>query len=332
MVSQSTSQQAEPTPRDGARSLARGSGKDGVRAASTTSVSIVIPTFRRASMLSRLLADLQTQLRTVAADMEVIVVDNDPGRSAEDAVRRGPIDAVYVHAPEPGVSNARNAGVAAAGGDYILFLDDDERPAAGWLSAMLAHAEAGRDACFGRVEPDFETPPAPGLAEVLDGIFSRRLAAEPGEDVSARRAWLGTGNSLFHKSRCFPDAAPFDPRFNARGGEDIWLLRHLAEDRGIRLHWAGDAAVTEFVPADRMTPSYVRRRKFNSGQLRCLVESAGGDATAAARVCGWMAVGLVQAALHGAAWLLLSAARRPARHGQAARAAAGLGKLLWWRD
>jgi len=43
----------------------------------------------------------------------------------------------YVHEPSTGVVHARNRGVREAGGEYLIFLDDDEVPAAGWLNAFL---------------------------------------------------------------------------------------------------------------------------------------------------------------------------------------------------
>ena len=290
-------------------------------------ISVVIPTYRRPEMLARVLAALAPQ--AAAEGAEVLVTDNCPDRSAEAVARAA--GARWTHEPVPGVSNARNRGVAEASGDWIAFLDDDETPRPGWLAALRRHAEAGAEACFGRVEPAFETPPPAELAGLLDGIFSRRLDAPVGADVSDRRAWLGAGNSLFRRGRCFPDEAPFDPRFNAGGGEDIWLLRRLVEERGVRLIWAGDAVVDEHVPAARMTAAYVRARKFNSGRLRCVVESGARGPAAAARVALWMGVGLAQAGLHGAAWAALSAAGAPRARAEAARAAGGLGKLLWWR-
>jgi hypothetical protein len=71
---------------------------------------------------------------------EVVVVDNAP---TSDALRQviegqpaGRAEFRYAVEPRPGLSWARNAGVAAAKGDIIAFLDDDEEPDAHWLTGI----------------------------------------------------------------------------------------------------------------------------------------------------------------------------------------------------
>jgi O-antigen biosynthesis protein len=82
---------------------------------------------------------------------EVIVVDNAPtsdeGRllvesmPCSDRFR-------YVSEPRPGLSWARNTGVAAARNNVIAFLDDDDRPDRQWLKGLaLGFARSGRVGC-----------------------------------------------------------------------------------------------------------------------------------------------------------------------------------------
>nr|WP_227754539.1 glycosyltransferase family 2 protein [Stagnihabitans tardus] len=282
-------------------------------------ISIVIPTFRRPEDLAALLAVLAPDL---PGDVELLVVDNSPEAGARQVVE-AQARALYLHEPQPGVARARNAGVAAARGGHVLFIDDDERPGPGWLAAWRRLAEAGVAAAFGPVRPVFAVPPPPGLEAAFTAMFSRDLGLEEGADVTGQRAWLGTGNALFDRARCFGRGAPFDLRFDA-GGEDVWFLRHLAEDLGLGLTWAAGAEVFEHVPASRLTEDYLCRRRFHGGQLRSLVEAGGGHWL---RVGFWMAAGAVQALGFGLAAQLPLAARGALR----AKAWGGLGKLLWWR-
>src|SRR3546814_10239624 len=80
--------------------------------------SVVVPTFRRTASLRRTLGSCLRQCGIDPAAFEIVVVDNCPGGSARETVAAAaagtPVAIRYVHEPRPGVSHARNAGVAAA--------------------------------------------------------------------------------------------------------------------------------------------------------------------------------------------------------------------------
>jgi GT2 family glycosyltransferase len=92
--------------------------------------SVIVPTnFARP-------AELRRCLKTLAAldhpDYEVIVVDNRPA-DAPPAELEG---VRVVRESRPGISAARNRGVAVATGEIIAFTDDDVQVHPGWLSAL----------------------------------------------------------------------------------------------------------------------------------------------------------------------------------------------------
>ena len=290
-------------------------------------LSVIVPTYRRPETLVVLLATLGEQIAALGdGGAELVVVDNCPDRSAKAAVTTRAPGAVYVSEPRPGVVHARNAGIRAARGRQVVFIDDDQRPEAGWLDSYRALALQGHAACFGPVLPEFAAPPPPHLRTLLEGLFSRDAGVPMGTDITDKRAYMGTGNSMFDRARCFASEAPFDPRFN-QGGEDVWFLRQLVQDRGLRLTWSAEAAVHETVPATRMTAAYVRSRRFHNGQLRCLVEAGGRNRGA---TVFWMAVGLVQTMVFGAAALVTLPVDRARSAAFGARMAGGLGKVFWW--
>lgn len=294
-------------------------------------VTIAIPTYKRPDRLKALIEHLIDQTVACAPHQaDILVVDNCQDQSARQTVEEFGYNVRYAHEPSPGVANARNRAVADAASDYIIFIDDDEIPHEVWLAAFLEHADQGFDASFGPVEPQFETPPAPDLHDVLDRMFSRKLDASDGQDISGSRAWLGTGNSIFNIKVCFDGAPPFDTRFNA-GGEDVWLLRHLVEDKGIRLRWCPAAVVDEIVPVSRIGKAFIKKRLFLNGQLRGIVEEGSGGLHGRSKAVFWMAVGVAQVFIYGiAAWVF-----RPFDNKRSTRfelkVHSGLGKILWWK-
>ena len=291
-------------------------------------LSIVVPTYRREAFLPPLLANVADQIDALPHAVELVLVDNSPEATARSVDR--PAFVRYVHEPRTGVANARNRGVAEARGSHVIFLDDDQLPATGWLATFAAAARAGARAAFGGVEPQFEVPPPPALHAPLDRVFSRRLPAASGSEVQSLRAYLGSGNSMFARATLALVTPPFDTSFNA-GGEDVWLFRQLDDLHQVPMLWLPEALVHEIVPPRRATMAFLRQRRFSDGQLRCLVESDAGGLRGAARVALWMAVGAAQLGLFGLAALIT----RPLSEARSVRyqlaAAGGLGKLLWWQ-
>jgi GT2 family glycosyltransferase len=292
-------------------------------------LSIVIPTNGRRSLLATAIESCLAQELPADADFEILVVDNTPqGLSRETIAGWGDDRLRWLHAPTPGVAEARNRGVAAARGRYIAFLDDDEEASPRWAAALLAHARRGAMAVFGPIEACFETPPV-ACPKAAQRMFSRDLDATDGADVTARHAYLGTGNSLFDKAACFPSDRPFDTALNGLGGEDSAVLMSLAE-RGLRFTWAAEAWVKEHVPSDRLTLSSLATRHFRNGQVRSLVRFRAKGMRKLEGVA-WMGIGLAQAAGYGLASAVLA---RPDPERAAyfrLKACGGAGKVLWMR-
>ena len=105
--------------------------------------SVVISTRDRGPQLAGCLRKLAGQ---EYPHFEVVVVDNAPmSDEARTVVNDAALDCLYVREDHPGLSRARNAGVTAAGGDLIAFLDDDEEPDQHWLAELLRGFRSGDD-------------------------------------------------------------------------------------------------------------------------------------------------------------------------------------------
>ncbi len=294
------------------------------------SVSIVMPTLNRPAPLRRALDSLLAQTGLAGRTLEIIVADNSADLSAQATVAAIPTPAIpirLVGVPAIGVANARNAGVAAAAGDWVAFLDDDEEAAPDWLSELLRVAEvAGADAAFGPVTARAESGEPMGD---FTRFFERAYDFSDGSDVSGKASYLGANNSMFDKVRCLSGPGPFDLRLNQSGGEDSYLLMQLALD-GRRFAYAAKARVTEWVPPKRLNWPYVYRRRFLSGQIRVFVLTMVRPVRWLA-ILKWTLVGLAQIPLAGLASMLLWTIGSPAHPKALASFYSGLGKLFWLR-
>lgn len=291
------------------------------------SVSVIIPTFRRPEGLR---AALESVLMQTRAPEELIVVDNAPEGCAQAIVRN--VAAVarfkvsYVAEPRAGVSNARNAGLAAAQTRYIAFLDDDEIAFPSWLESLMKTAESQEaDVVFGPLKG--ETPSAGGLR----GALARRLYSRVGSDQDTMLdAPFGCGNSLVDlKSFNLPEQA-FDPALNETGGEDDVFFAMLT-DQGASYAWSARARAVETVPPHRTSWRHLLARSFAFGQGPTQT-CARAERPDWAGVAFWMGVGAAQLAVFAPLAGLATLFRAPQAAALIDRAVQAAGKLIWFGE
>lgn len=301
---------------------------DGPRAPQAAQlVSIAIPTQRRPQGLATAARSTFRQTGVDLARLELVIVDNDAVPSAQATATalaaEAPFPVRYVHEPAPGVANARNAAMAAARGELIAFIDDDEEAAPGWLAALIdAQARFDADVVFGPVRA--RAPATLGDHRAyLETFFSREGPPEAGRIAH----YYGCGDSLVRRAALPHPTRPFDASRNQTGGEDD-LLFGVMERAGARFAWSPAALVYEDPAPERLTLRYAVARAFAFGQgptYGC----ATADPPDWPGVARFMAAGLVQAVLFGAVaagqWL----ARSPHRAFALDRAVRGVGKVLF---
>jgi glycosyltransferase involved in cell wall biosynthesis len=112
--------------------------------AGRVSASVVVCTRDRAAPLRRCLDALDEQL-PIAGAIEVVVVDNGSSDGTAALLAEwsaaAPMRRRTLLEPTPGLSQARNTGVAAARHDVVLFIDDDAVAPRGWVAAHIAAYE-----------------------------------------------------------------------------------------------------------------------------------------------------------------------------------------------
>lgn len=164
-------------------------------------VSVIVPVYKVEEYLPRCVDSI---LRQTYEDLEIILVDDGSpdasGAICDDYAARDSRVRV-IHKPNGGLSSARNAGIDAATGDYLGFVDSDDWIGPDMYETMMGlmkqhHADL---VCGGRYNVDG------GTGEKTPGLCPKQEECITGEEMAGRIfLWDGCDSSvcdkLFHRS------------------------------------------------------------------------------------------------------------------------------------
>lgn len=294
-------------------------------------VTVVIPTFNRPESLHRAVESLfwQGARRT---GFRILIADNSQEASARFAYEAlltavpDKITLSYLHVPEPGVANARNAAMNALTSPLVAFLDDDQSAPIEWLENLLAAYERfGAAVTFGPV-----LTALPDHVTRHRAYFEQFFARNPDRESGLIRKPYGCGNALLDTRQVSGPKPWFDTRMNEVGGEDDLLFARIRKAGG-KFAWAARAPVNEHPLPQRIRLRYTLRRALAYGQGPCTLARRA-NPPQYGRLLMWMGIGAGKFALHGSAWLALFLIRHPRRAFQLDEAVRGLGKVLFWLE
>lgn len=238
-------------------------------------VSVVVAVRGNAAALPGLAATLATQEDVAAGDVELVVVDNHTRPQALAVfVENTPLPARVVHQPRPGVSRARNTGISATYGDYVLITDPDARPAPNWVSRLVAALEhTGAYCAGGKVVPRWTGRRPLRLHPRVAQLFVPPVWPDRVAPLAAPY-WLLGCNLGFRR-----DPLPrFDERLGVRGRrhlscEDLEIVAR-AQRAGLGVVVAPDAVVARAIhPADRRVTALVGRAFWHGVSIARLVNA-----------------------------------------------------------
>ena len=217
--------------------------------------SIIVPTRDRAGYLDVALASIAPQ--AAAAGAEVLVVDDGPTAATEAVARRH--GARYVaHDAARGLNAVRNAGIAAACGSLLVFVDDDVAVRRGWLAALLdadARAEPEVGAFTGPIHARFEDHPLRMCGREGPPITSQELGPVDRDVTHAWGANMTVRRSAVDRVGLFDES----PDIDGAGDEQEWQERLLRS--GARIRYVAAAALDH-------------RRAGDDARLRSLAAAA----------------------------------------------------------
>lgn len=282
-------------------------------------VTVAVCTAGERSTLEGALRSLIAQEATAPVAFEILVVDNSredtgfvstvvasAGRLARHPVR-------YVRETRVGLGHARNAGIAAASGEVVAFVDDDVVADPLWISELVrAYRETGAAAVGGKIEPLWASPRPKWLGDELLGYLSvldygpeRKLCRYPdypfGANISFRR-------------KALQEIGGFATSLGGGGGptylmDEIEVCRRL-ERAGKAIVYAPLAKVKHLVPASRLTRGYFLGRAMVLGRATARMACEGGGAPSVVEAAKGLMLAAPRAARHGARASFFSLARR----------------------
>ena len=235
---------------------------------------VAIATFKRPDRLTKTLALVGEQLTELADDgrvgrAEILVVDNDPARSAREVVtpEHGGAVTRYVAEAKPGIPNVRNRSLDESPDFRLLvFIDDDEVPLSGWVRSLVDTWERFDQptAVMGRVVSIFAEDVDPWVLEC--GLFQRPQRAT-GTELEA----AATGNLLLDLDQVRRLGVRFDERIGLGGGSDTMFSKGLKR-RGARLVWCNESVAEDTVEIERQTRAWALQRAYSHGNVAVLVK------------------------------------------------------------
>lgn len=244
----------------------------------TPEISVVVPTYRRPALLETCLSSLRNQ-RADPASYEVVAVDDASGDATSEVLASAAETwgslRVITQPVNRGPAAARNAGVAAAAGRLILFVDDDIAAPSELIAQHLAFHAAAADPKLGLVGRVEWSP------EITVNAFMRWLDTTQQQfrfaDMSegpVDKPWdaFYTCN-LSLPARLLRDSGGFDERFPYPAFEDTDLGIRLSR-MGFRLEYRSAVLAWH---AREVTLNEFCRRTRQVGESAALLSQAQPD-------------------------------------------------------
>lgn len=249
-------------------------------------ITVAICTWNRQELLDRTLLSLLGLELPDRLDWELLVVNNNCTDGTDAVIARYaerlPLRRVFV--ATPGLSNARNAALAEAAGDYLVWTDDDVQVEPGWLAAYARAFQRWPEAAVfgGPITPWFEGSPPAWLVAVWPRVANAYATRDLGPveiPLDAQHLPFGANYAVR-----LPDHRRYlyDPELGRKGkqmvgGEETTLILAMLA-AGSQGRWVPAARVRHFIPRARQNREYLRRYFYGQGICHAQANPAAGPA------------------------------------------------------
>jgi O-antigen biosynthesis protein len=197
-------------------------GKIPAAAETTPRVSVIICSYNGAPTIGQA---IEHSLQLDYSDYEIIVVNDGSTNNVSQIAARYPVQ--QIEQKNLGLSSARNAGLHAATGEIVAYIDDDAYPDPHWLRYLVRAMLKGENVVGAG---------GPNLAVPEDGEVAECVAHAPGgpmhvllSDTVAEHI-PGCNMAFFRKALL--DIGGFDPQFRI-AGDDVDICWRLQNAGGV---------------------------------------------------------------------------------------------------
>ena len=253
-------------------------------------LSVILCSHARPHYLRSCLAGLAEQVGP--RDFEILVVDSasPPEAARTIAELAAASGARLLRCDRPGLSLARNHGLAAAVGGWVAYLADVAVPEPDWAAALHARIAAlppGAAALGGRILPSWEAPLPPWWPESLRGVLTivewegqGELGRDLPEGVEIYGANMAFAAAPLRALGGFPESLG---RIGNRllSGEEVAVVEALLA-AGHRAFYDGAITVRHSIQRERLHPAWLLRRLLSQGETDALRRPDAGRALGAA--------------------------------------------------
>jgi glycosyltransferase involved in cell wall biosynthesis len=182
-------------------------------------VSVVIPCYNQAEFLGEAVDSVTRQTHP---RVEIIVVD-DGSRDAPGSVTKGYEGVRLIRQANQGPAAARNTGLRASKGEYLVFLDADDRLLPEAIEVGLRHLNARPGCAFVSghcryIAADGGPMPSPPQLVVNEDHYKLLL----------HRNFILAGSTVLHRRECLESVGGYNPAPVLKGAEDYDLYLRLA--------------------------------------------------------------------------------------------------------
>ncbi len=232
-----------------------------------TKISVVLTTFNRPQLLERILIGFANQ--TVSReDFEVIVIDDGSQPPVKEIADKfnSLINIKYIYQQNSGLAAARNNGIKAAQGQFVLFSDDDDVPSAELVAEHLRSHRENPDqhvAVLGHLDwhKDLQVTPLMHYVSRVGGEYFCYNRLEHDKFYEVWKWWGGLVSAKLSLLKSLE--GPFDERLKF-GYEDTELVCRLMP-KGVRVLYNANAKSFILRPID--FESFCKRRVMQGRAL-----------------------------------------------------------------